>query len=106
MIEVTTIAQQQLNEYFADKEAQPIRIYLTSGGCSGPRLMLALDEPGEGDEVMETGGLTYVMDKDLYAQAKPLTVDLGPMGFEIASSLELGGGCCPSGGCSSGSCGC
>ncbi len=32
MITVTEAAEKQLKEYFADKEAAPIRIYLASGG--------------------------------------------------------------------------
>ncbi len=32
MIEVTQTATQQVAEYFKDKEATPIRIFLNSGG--------------------------------------------------------------------------
>lgn len=32
MVTVTEAAQKQLEQYFADKEVSPIRIYLASGG--------------------------------------------------------------------------
>jgi len=32
MIELTEAARQQLDGYFADKEKNPIRIYLATGG--------------------------------------------------------------------------
>lgn len=32
MFELTEAAQKQLQSYFQDKEAQPIRIYLAPGG--------------------------------------------------------------------------
>jgi hypothetical protein len=32
MVELTDAARQQLDGYFADKEKNPIRIYLSSGG--------------------------------------------------------------------------
>lgn len=32
MVEVTELAQQQIADYFKDKEIKPIRIFLNSGG--------------------------------------------------------------------------
>jgi len=49
-------------------------------------------------------GFTFIMDKELYGQAKPVKVDLSYMGFNVTSNLVLGGGGCGSS-CSSGSCG-
>lgn len=115
MITLTKPAKDKIDEYFATTEAGPIRIFLHQGGCSGPFLGLALDAPGEADDTHDVDGYTFVMDKALYAEAKPLTVDLGPMGFMVASSLKLdrsGGGCgcgaggSSGGGCGSGGCGC
>jgi len=64
---------------------------------------LALDEPKDTDDVFEEGGYTFIVEKELMAKAQPITVDLTYMGFQISSSLELGGGCGSS--CSTGSCG-
>jgi len=96
MIDITPSAKEQIDNYFQDKELSPIRIYL-AGGCGGPRLALALDEPTDADEVVENNGHKFIMEKELYQKASPLTVDLTPMGFVVRSELELGGG----GGCSS-----
>lgn len=105
MFTLTDSAKAQLDSYFADKEKSSIRIFLSNGGCSGPRLSLALDDPTDSDDVFPVEGYSFLVEKELMAKAAPLTVDLSPMGFEIASSLELGGGGCGcSGSCSSGSC--
>lgn len=32
MVELTDSAREQLDQYFADKERSPIRVYLSSGG--------------------------------------------------------------------------
>ncbi|MGE4558401.1 MAG: IscA/HesB family protein [Desulfovibrionaceae bacterium] len=104
MIEVTPTAVEQLTEYFSGKDREPIRIYLANG-CGGPKLALALDEARDEDEIMEAQGFSFMMDKELYDQAKPLTLDFNQMGFDVKSSLELpssSGGCSS---CSSGCCG-
>jgi Fe-S cluster assembly iron-binding protein IscA len=64
---------------------------------------LALDEPKDSDDVFDTDGYSFIVDKDLMEKAKPVTVDLSYMGFQVHSSLELGGGGCGSS-CSTGSC--
>jgi hypothetical protein len=58
---------------------------------------LALDEPTNADEVVENNGYKFVMEKELYTKASPVTVDMSPMGFVVKSEMELGGG----GSCSS-----
>ncbi len=113
MITLTQMAKDKIDQYFTENEAGPIRIFLHQGGCSGPFLGLALDEPTPADTAMDVEGYTFVMEQALYEQAKPVNVDLGPMGFMVSSSLKLeraAGGCgCGSGsggGCGSGGCGC
>ncbi|WP_027366494.1 IscA/HesB family protein [Desulfocurvibacter africanus] len=96
MIFLTMAAKEQIDNHFKDKVTSPIRIYLNHG-CGGPRFALALDEPTDGDEVVEDGGYKFVMEKELFKQASPLTVDMSPMGFVVQSEMELGGG---GGGCS------
>ena len=63
---------------------------------------MALDEPNENDEVIESGGFTYVIEKNLLEQAKPIRIDyvanaMGE-GFIITSGLSKKGDC---GGCTS-----
>jgi iron-sulfur cluster assembly protein len=64
---------------------------------------MALDEPKETDEVITDNGLTFLIDKTLYADAQPIKVDfieseMGA-GFKLSSDLAA-----PEGGCGS-SCG-
>lgn len=106
MLELTDTAKAELINYFKDNESSPIRIFLAPGGCSGPRLSLALDKPGDDDVVTEFGDdITVIMDKKLFDEAQPIKIDLTYAGFTVESSLEItpaegdGGGC---GGC----CGC
>jgi hypothetical protein len=54
------------------------------------------------------GGLKFVMEKKLYTAAQPITVDVSYTGFQVNSSLQLGGGssCSTSCGSAGGSCAC
>lgn len=109
MIELTDAARTELDGYFAEKEKAAIRIYLASGGCSGPRLALALDEAADTDEKYSCAGYDFIVDKDLAQEAGKMTVDMTYMGFQIQSGLKLpeGGGCgCGSGGDSACGSGC
>ena len=58
---------------------------------------MALDEPRDDDEVVRDQGITYLINKQLYEQAKPIQLDFVDRamgsGFSIASGLSLGGGC-------------
>jgi Fe-S cluster assembly iron-binding protein IscA len=100
MLELTDSARHELDTYFQDKDKTPIRVYLAPGGCAGPRLALALDDPKPDDEVIALeGGLTFLVEKELFAAAQPITVDATYAGFAVSSSLQFAGGGC---GCSSG----
>jgi len=61
---------------------------------------MALDEPKETDEVVQDNGLTFLIDKSLYEEVQPITVDFitGAMGsgFKLTSSLASAGGGCGS----------
>ena len=92
MITLSENARKELEAYFADKERQTIRVYLAPGGCSGPRLVLALDEPGDEDARFEQDGFAFCINKEL-------------LGFTVTPEVPLpssGGSSC--GGCC-GSCG-
>lgn len=58
---------------------------------------MALDEPSDNDEVIKDNGVTYLIDKNLLEQAKPINVDFvtGAMGsgFSISSNLPKGDSC-------------
>lgn len=68
-------------------------------------MALALDEPNEeNDDVIKEENLTFVVEKKLMSEAAPINIDVSYMGFQVTSSLPLGGGCGSS--CDSGSCSC
>ena len=99
MISLTEEARKELEAYFEGKEKTPIRVYLAPGGCSGPRLALALDEPGEDDETSEDNGLTLCINKELAEKVGAVTVGMTHMGFVVESEIPLPSG--GNGGCSS-----
>jgi Fe-S cluster assembly iron-binding protein IscA len=92
MINVTDAAQEQVNEYFKGREIQPIRIFLNQG-CGGPQLAMALDRKTDTDQAYEFGGVEYIMESALLAEASPVRVDYTGMGFSLTSSLKLSSGC-------------
>lgn len=64
---------------------------------------MALDEPQNTDEVINDNGLTFLIDRDLLEEVKPISVDFittpRGSGFKLTSNLASTGGC--SGSCSS-----
>jgi iron-sulfur cluster assembly protein len=51
-------------------------------------MALALDEPKDADERITVDGFEYVIDKDLFAMAKPIQIDFTPMGFHVRGNLN------------------
>lgn len=105
MLSISESAVKELDEFFADKEKSPIRVYLAPGGCSGPRLALALDAPGDDDQVEDHSNYTFCMNKALFEQTGDISIDLTQMGFAIESANPMGGGGGCSGCASAGGCG-
>jgi Uncharacterized conserved protein len=103
MLTVTDDARKELDAYFDGKEKGAIRIFLAQGGCSGPRLALALDEPSDEDTTFDQAGYQFCVNKALLEAAKTVTIDCSAMGFTVESEVSFGGG----GGCAScgGGCG-
>jgi iron-sulfur cluster assembly protein len=58
---------------------------------------MALDEPKDDDEVIKDNGITYLVNKQLLEEIKPIHVDFVDSafgsGFSITSSLSRGGAC-------------
>jgi len=104
MVTLTAPAKAQLDSYFQQNARSSIRIFLTSSSCTGPRLTLALDDAKDGDSVHTVDGYDFVVENELFAEAKPLTVDFACSGFQVESSLKLSGGSCGGCSCSGGSC--
>jgi len=62
---------------------------------------MALDEPQENDLTFIDQGITFVIDKEIFEEAKPIRIDFiesaGGSGFQLTSNLQSGkncGGCC------------
>ena len=96
MISLTEEARKELEAYFEGKEKTPIRVYLAPGGCSGPRLALALDEPGEDDETSEDNGLTLCINKELAEkvgakQSYIARIEKGEVDVQLSSLLKIAG---------------
>jgi Fe-S cluster assembly iron-binding protein IscA len=58
---------------------------------------MALDESKEDDELFKKDEITFMINKDLFESAKPITVDyittrMGS-GFKLTSSLDAGRSC-------------
>ena len=105
MLEVTDKAIEMIKDFLKDRETpHSIRIVM-SAGCGGPSLGMALDEPLASDEVIEDNGLTFLIDKILLEEAKPIHVDFvttpNGSGFKLTSPLSAAGG-----GCGGSCCGC
>jgi Fe-S cluster assembly iron-binding protein IscA len=107
MFALTDTAREELDAFFADKDKSPIRVYLAPGGCSGPRLALALDAPTVQDKIFDDKGYSFCVNSELFDAAKTIKVDFSDLGFAVESELQIDSGCSPSccsgcgGGCSS-----
>jgi iron-sulfur cluster assembly accessory protein len=104
MLEVTETATEKVREFFKTRDTvTPLRIFVAGVACSGPQLGMALDEANEDDTTIETGGFTYLVEKQLMEDAKPIKVDFITTdqgeGFVITSNLKAASGC--GGSCSS-----
>jgi Fe-S cluster assembly iron-binding protein IscA len=92
MFEVSTEAVRELTAFFEGKGLATVRVYLASGGCSGPRLTMALDETRDSDELFEEKGFKFCMEKGLYEKTGGVRVDAGYMGFVVESVNPLSSG--------------
>ena len=95
-ISVTEAAQASLTTLFAGKQRPPLRVYLSFMHDSGPCLDLAPDAPEATDTVCDVDGWTIVVNTQLFNQAVPLSIDVGPQGYVIHSALDFsqaGGNC-------------
>lgn len=106
MLELSNDAVKELAAYFEGKDRGTIRIFLAPGGCSGPRLALALDEPGDDDISEDANGFKFCINKQLLDEIKGAKIDVSSLGFVVEPEVPLPdtgssgcGGCC--GGCGS-----
>jgi Fe-S cluster assembly iron-binding protein IscA len=93
MFQVTEKANEMIREFQKDKDKiPPIRLKLLPSSCGTPTLRMTLDEPQENDETFHDRGLTFLMDKQLFEQVKPVKIDYvhAPAGdgFSISANLS------------------
>ena len=60
---VTDRAFERLAEIGAGDQGQALRVAVEGGGCSGFQYDIALDDPGDGDLVLEGSGEKVVIDE-------------------------------------------
>ncbi len=68
-------------------EGKLLRIFVEQGGCSGLEYGMSFDMPKEADEVLESGGVRFLMDSTSLSYLDGSEVDfddgLNGKGFEI-----------------------
>jgi Fe-S cluster assembly iron-binding protein IscA len=95
MFQVTEKANEMIREFQKhQEEIPPIRLRLFSSSCGKPTLRMTLDEPQENDETFHDRGLTFLIDKQLFEQVKPVKIDYVHTasgdgdGFSISANLS------------------
>lgn len=104
MFTITPEAKKELDAYFEGKDKATIRLFLMPGGCSGPRLALALDPAKPDDFTFDLDGYDFCINQELKDQVEGVNIAFNDqMGFDLQPEKPLpapaGGGC---GGCCGG----
>ena len=77
-----------------DSEGKPLRIFVQGGGCSGFQYGFQFDEKREGDNVLEQGGITVVVDSQSAGYLRDCTVtyveDFRGAGFSVENPNSTG----------------
>jgi iron-sulfur cluster assembly protein len=93
MFDVSREARNKAAAFFAGREIQPIRVYVSTDG-ERRSFALALDRARSGDAVFELDGLTYVINQAFLNHAQPVRIDHGAGGFKISASIDPNAGTC------------
>ena len=88
-------------KYFAktmpDSTDKPLRVFVQGGGCSGFQYGFQFDEKKEGDNVIEQGGISILVDPQSATYLKDATVnyveDFRGAGFAVENPNATGGSC-------------
>lgn len=106
MLQVTEKANEMITGFLKDREEPSyVRIFLSQGGCcSGPSLGMALDEPKVNDEIIKDNDITYLIEKELFNQIKPINIDF--IDTEMGSGFSITSGMSKEKESSCGSCSC
>ncbi len=59
---------------------------------------MALDEPKDDDQILQEGGITYLINKELLEQVKPVKIEYVETargaGYRVSANLSRRSGCC------------
>lgn len=107
LLKITPSAGQAFGAFdWSEHAGKGVRLFVQGMGCSGPSIGMALDAPGDGDEVIEHDGVRFLVDgptAEVLRQGGGLNVDFIDENERRGYLLTLGKpGDCHSGGC----CGC
>lgn len=101
LVTLTEKAAKKITEYrekMAEAEGKEFRVYVQGGGCSGFSYGFMFDEKRDGDNIIQAGGVTCLVDPQSLMLLKGSTVDflegLTGAGFTVQNPNA------------SGSCGC
>lgn len=89
MITLTTRAARQVQTLQADvgDANKQLRVFVESGGCSGFQYGMSFDVPKDGDQRLESEGITFLVDPTSLAYLDGSVIDfddgLHGKGFEI-----------------------
>ena len=80
-----------------DSADKPLRIFVQGGGCSGFQYGFQFDEKRDGDNVLEQGGISILVDPQSAGYLKDATVnyveDFRGAGFAVENPNATGGSC-------------
>jgi hypothetical protein len=54
---------------------------------------MALDEPKDTDAVFDINGFQFIIDENLFIEARPIMVDFAHFGFQLDCALQFDGAC-------------
>ncbi|MFT5470756.1 MAG: iron-sulfur cluster assembly accessory protein [Verrucomicrobiales bacterium] len=82
-----TQLQQLLDAKGASPEEQGLRFWIEKGGCAGSQYMMTVASAEPGDEVVEAGGLRFIIGAESIEQMRGSRIDyedsLNDAGFKI-----------------------
>jgi iron-sulfur cluster assembly accessory protein len=101
LLSMTDAAIEKVKQFaktMPDSENKPLRIFVHGGGCSGFQYGFQFDEQHDGDNVLEFGGITVVVDAQSATYLRDSTVDyvedFRGAGFSVTNPQSTGGcGC-------------
>jgi Fe-S cluster assembly iron-binding protein IscA len=95
MITMTDTARDKLKDVLSANPGKFLRLEIEGFGWGGPRLGLALDEPGTNEVAAQVNGIDVLIPEDVKYLADKSTIDYitGPRGEGFIVGMEGSDGC-------------